>query len=54
VGGQGYEVVQLAEVACTLVEAAGNVKAVFTTTGTLGPGGTPTMGRYSPVSLRTS
>jgi phage/plasmid-like protein (TIGR03299 family) len=37
--GKGYEVVQFAEVARTLVEAAGDVKAVFTTAGTLGPVG---------------
>jgi hypothetical protein len=33
--GKGYEVVQFAEVARTLVEAAGDVKAVFTTAGML-------------------
>lgn len=37
--GKGYEVVQFAAVARTLVEAAGDVKAVFTTAGTLGPVG---------------
>jgi phage/plasmid-like protein (TIGR03299 family) len=37
--GKGYEVVQFSEVARTLVEAAGDVKAVFTTAGTLGPVG---------------
>ena len=37
--GKSYEVVQFAEVARTLVEAAGDVKAVFTTAGTLGPVG---------------
>ncbi len=37
--GKGYEVVQFAQVARTLVEAAGDVKAVFTTAGTLGPVG---------------
>jgi len=37
--GRSYEVVQFAEVARTLVEAAGDVKAVFTTAGTLGPVG---------------
>ena len=37
--GKGYEVVQFSEVARTLVEAAGDVKAVFTTAGTLGPFG---------------
>jgi phage/plasmid-like protein (TIGR03299 family) len=37
--GRGYEVVQFADVARTLVEAAGDVKAVFTTAGTLGPVG---------------
>jgi phage/plasmid-like protein (TIGR03299 family) len=37
--GKGYEVVQFSDVARTLVEAAGNVKAVFTTAGTLGPVG---------------
>jgi phage/plasmid-like protein (TIGR03299 family) len=37
--GKGYEVVQFGDVARTLVEAAGDVKAVFTTAGTLGPVG---------------
>lgn len=37
--GRSYEVVQFAEIARTLVEAAGDVKAVFTTAGTLGPVG---------------
>jgi phage/plasmid-like protein (TIGR03299 family) len=37
--GKGYEVVQFSEVARTLVEAAGDVRAVFTTAGTLGPTG---------------
>ena len=37
--GKGYEVVQFGDVARTLVEAAGGVKAVFTTAGTLGPVG---------------
>jgi phage/plasmid-like protein (TIGR03299 family) len=37
--GKSYEVVQFADVARTLVEAAGDVKAVFTTAGTLGPVG---------------
>ena len=37
--GKSYEVVQFAEVARTLVEAAGDVKAVFSTAGTLGPVG---------------
>ncbi|ABC83317.1 DUF932 domain-containing protein [Anaeromyxobacter dehalogenans] len=36
---KSYEVVQFSEVARTLVEAAGDVKAVFTTAGTLGPVG---------------
>lgn len=37
--GKAYEVVQFSEVARTLAEAAGDVKAVFTTAGTLGPVG---------------
>lgn len=37
--GRSYEVVQFAQIARTLVEAAGDVKAVFTTAGTLGPVG---------------
>jgi phage/plasmid-like protein (TIGR03299 family) len=37
--GKSYEVVQFADVARTLVEAAGDVKAVFTTADTLGPVG---------------
>ena len=37
--GKSYEMVQFSEVARTLVEAAGDVKAVFTTAGTLGPVG---------------
>ena len=37
--GKSYEVVQFSEVARTLVEASGDVKAVFTTAGTLGPVG---------------
>lgn len=37
--GKSYEVVQFAEIARTLIEAAGDVKAVFTTAGTLGPVG---------------
>jgi hypothetical protein len=37
--GKSYEVVQLADVARTLVEAAGDLRAVFTTAGKLGPVG---------------
>ena len=37
--GKSYQVVQFADVASTLVEAAGDVKAVFPTAGTLGPVG---------------
>ena len=39
--GKSYEVVQFSEVARTLVEAAGDVKCIFTTAGTLGPSTTP-------------
>ena len=42
--GDGYEIVQFEDVARTLVQAAGKVKAIFHTAGTLGARGAKELG----------